>query len=104
MYMETKVRDRGLRPSPTIDSISVSQGNEGLSKKTSFTITCYSLGQCEVDNGIFLEPGNMVLVEWGENSNLSSPKKCTPITDCSNSSLSTNKTRTEKKKRFTRYI
>jgi hypothetical protein len=75
--------DRGYRPSPSINSISVSQGNEGLSKKTSFTITCYSLGQCEVVMEYFLEPGNMVLVEWGENSNLSIPKKCTPITDCS---------------------
>ena len=63
--------DRGLRPSPTIDSISISQGNEGLSKKSSFTITCYSLAQCEKVMEYFLEPGNMVLVEWGENNNLS---------------------------------
>lgn len=63
--------DRGLRPSPTIDSISISQGNEGLSKKSSFTIICYSLGQCEKIMEFFLEPGNMVLVEWGENNNLS---------------------------------
>lgn len=63
--------DRGLRPSPTIDTISISQGNEGLSKKSSFTIICYSLGQCEKIMEFFLEPGNMVLVEWGENNNLS---------------------------------
>ena len=65
------ISDRGLRPSPTIDSISISQGNEGLSKKSSFTIICYSLGQCEKIMEFFLEPGNMVLVEWGENNNLS---------------------------------
>ena len=39
--------DRGYRPSTTIESLSVKQGNAGLSKKPSFTITCYSLGQCK---------------------------------------------------------
>jgi len=60
--------DRGLRPSPTISSVQVSQGNEGLSKKTEFTIICYSLGQADVLMQYFLEPGNMVCVEWGENT------------------------------------
>ena len=59
---------RGYRPSPTINEVSVSQGNEGLSKKISFTIVCYSLGQAELMMQYFLEPGNMCLVEWGENN------------------------------------
>jgi hypothetical protein len=67
--------DRGLRPSPSIDSISISQGNEGLSKKSSFTIICYSLGQCERIMEYFLEPGHMVLVEWGENTSKSTNEK-----------------------------
>lgn len=71
--------DRGLRPSPSIDSISVSQGNEGLSKKSSFTITCYSLGQCEKIMEYFLEPGKMVLVEWGENVSYSVTQKVEPV-------------------------
>ena len=62
---------RGLRPSPTIDNVSISQGNEGLSKKSSFTIICYTLGQCETIMEYFCEPANMVLVEWGENNILS---------------------------------
>ena len=64
-------KDRGYRPSPTIDSLSVKQGNEGLSKKTTFTITCYSLGQAEKLIEYFMEPGNMVFVEWGFNLNSS---------------------------------
>ena len=60
--------DRKFRPSPTIDSVSVSNGNEGLSKKTSFEITCYSLGQTELIMEHFCEPGNMVFVEWGHNN------------------------------------
>ena len=67
--------DRALRPSPVINSISVTQGTEGLSKKTSFTIICYSLGQADVVMKYFLEPGNMVLVEWGENTRKSVAQK-----------------------------
>lgn len=74
--------NRGYRPSPTINEISVTQGNEGLSKKISFTIVCYSLGQAELIMQYFLEPGNMVLVEWGDNSARSVSQK-TPLDTCS---------------------
>ncbi len=66
---------RGLRPSPITNSVSISQGNEGLSKKSSFTIICYSSGQATEVLKYFLEPGNMVLVEWGENTNISYSQK-----------------------------
>ena len=75
IYSDDTGNDRGLRPSPSIDSISISQGNEGLSKKSSFTIICYSLGQAEKIMEYFLEPGNMVLVEWGENNQTSYSQK-----------------------------
>ena len=74
--------DRGFRPSPTISAINISQGNEGLSKKTSFTIICYSLGQAELVMEYFMEPGNHVLVEWGENTNASITQKCNPLDAC----------------------
>lgn len=88
---------RGLRPSPTIDSISISQGNEGLSKKSSFTIICYTLGQCEKIMEYFLEPGNMVLVEWGENTNTSIAQK-TKIEKCAIASYNSLKTVQTKRK------
>ena len=69
--------DRGFRPSPTISEISVNQGNEGLSKKITFTITAYSVGQSEILMEYFLEPANMVLVEWGHNVNDSIQQKTT---------------------------
>ena len=40
--------ERAFRPSPTISALNVSQGNGGLSKKVSFTITAYTRGQAEV--------------------------------------------------------
>jgi len=67
--------DRGFRPSPTISEVSVNQGNEGLSKKITFTITAYSLGQAEILMEYFLEPANMCLVEWGFNINDSVQQK-----------------------------
>ena len=88
---------RGLRPSPTIDSISISQGNEGLSKKSSFTIICYTLGQCEKIMEFFLEPGNMVLVEWGENQNASIAQK-TKIEKCAIAAYNSLKTVQTKRK------
>ena len=76
VYAKTDSKSsRGLRPSPTISSISVKQGNEGLSKKTEFTIVCYSAGQADTLIKYFLEPGNMVCVEWGENTKASVQQK-----------------------------
>lgn len=74
--------ERAYRPSPTISDITISQGNEGLSKKTSFVIVAYSLGQAELLMEHFLEPGSMVLVEWGEN-NANSVSQKTELDKCS---------------------
>ena len=41
----TPVNERGFRPSPTINTVNISQGNEGLSKKVSFTINAYTKAQ-----------------------------------------------------------
>ena len=59
--------DRTYRPSPTIDSLSIENGSRGLSKKAKFQITCYTLAQAETVSGYFLEPGFVVLCEFGFN-------------------------------------
>ena len=59
--------DRSFRSSPVIESVAVTQGKEGLSKKTNFTIKAFSPGQVEALVQYFLEPGTNVLVEWGFN-------------------------------------
>ena len=69
------INDRSLRSSPTIESVAVTQGNEGLSKKVNFTITAFSLGQAESLIQYFLEPATNVLVEWGFNLNDSIKEK-----------------------------
>lgn len=61
--------DRAYRPSPTIDGIEVEGGNMGLSRKTKFKVTCYSLAQADLLSKYLLEPGYTLLVEFGWNSN-----------------------------------
>lgn len=90
--------DRGYRPSPIISSVDISQGNEGLSKKTSFTIVAHSLGQAELILEYFQEPGNMVLVEWGDNTNLSYSQQ-TDINKCDIIAYNNLKTIQEKRKK-----
>jgi len=75
------IEDRSLRSSPSIDSVAVTQGNEGLSKKVNFTINAFSLGQAEALIQYFLEPATNVLVEWGFALPESVTQK-TPITPC----------------------
>ena len=62
-----QINERAFRPSPTISSLNISQGNEGLSKKVSFTITAYTKGQANTVISYFLEPATHCLVEWGFN-------------------------------------
>lgn len=67
---------RGLRPSPTIDGLSVSNGSSGLSRKITFTITAYTLAQSEKILKYFQEPGYTLLVECGWNISESVAQKC----------------------------
>jgi hypothetical protein len=60
---------RGFRPSPIIDALEVKNGSEGLTRKCSFTIKCFSLGQVELLMQYFLEPRFFALIEWGWNTN-----------------------------------
>jgi len=59
--------DRSFRPSPVIESLSVENGNQGLSRKSKFQITCFTLAQADELAKYFYEPGYTVLVEWGWN-------------------------------------
>lgn len=67
--------DRAHRPSPTIDSLSIENGNRGLSKKARFSITCYTLAQADTVSAYFLEPGFIVMVEFGFNKTKSIAEK-----------------------------
>lgn len=60
--------ERGLRPSPTITSLDIKNGAEGLTRKASFDIVCSTLSQAETISKFFLEPRFYVLVEWGWNT------------------------------------
>jgi hypothetical protein len=72
---------RGYRPSPIIDGLSVGNGTQGLSRKISCTVKCFTLGQAELIMQYFNEPGYTVLVEYGWNISKSVDQKC-PMTVC----------------------
>jgi hypothetical protein len=60
--------DRAHRPSPSINGLSIQNGNEGLSRKASFSVTCYTLKQAEKLAEYLMEPGYTLLIEFGWNS------------------------------------
>lgn len=62
--------NRGLRPSPVIESINIKNGSEGLSRKLTFQIKCFTLPQLDTLTQYFLEPRFYLLMEWGWNTNL----------------------------------
>lgn len=64
----SRTNERGLRPSPVIESANIEQGHLGLSRKATFSIKCFTLGQAEKITQHFLEPGYHVLVEFGWNT------------------------------------
>lgn len=80
VYAESN--DRGFRPSPTIDGLTVENGQSGLSRKCKFTIKCYSLGQAEKVSEFFLEPGYTCLVEFGFNTKLAKEQKLRALNPC----------------------
>jgi hypothetical protein len=65
IYAETS--DSGFRPKPNITSIEIDEGAGTLSRKASFTITCYTKGQLDTLCEYFLEPGYSIFLEWGWN-------------------------------------
>lgn len=62
--------NRGLRPSPIIETINIKNGSEGLSRKLTFQIKCFTLSQLDELTKYFLEPRFYLLMEWGWNTNL----------------------------------
>jgi hypothetical protein len=62
-----EANDSGFRPKPNITSIEIDEGAGTLSRKASFTITCYTKGQLDTLCEYFLEPGYTIFLEWGWN-------------------------------------
>jgi hypothetical protein len=60
--------DAPLRPSPIVTSLEVDEGAGNLSRKASFSITCFSKSQMDTLSQFFLEPGFSIFIEWGWNT------------------------------------
>jgi hypothetical protein len=71
IYPKVNSFDRSNRPSPVIEAISIKNGTEGLSRKLTFTIKAFTLPQLDALTAYFLEPRFYLLVEWGNNTQLS---------------------------------
>ena len=57
--------DRGYRPSPIVEGLTMKDNNYGISREANFTIKCFSKGQVGEIQKYFGEPGHTVLVEYG---------------------------------------
>lgn len=58
----------GYRPKPNITSIEVDEGAGNISRKATFSITCYTRAQLDIMCKYFLEPGYTIFLEWGWNT------------------------------------
>ena len=59
----------GYRPKPNITSIEIDEGAGNISRKATFSITCYTRAQLDEMCKYFLEPGYTIFLEWGWNTN-----------------------------------
>jgi hypothetical protein len=56
------------RPGPIITSLTTKEGKDQISRHCEIGITCYTLGQMELVQKYFMEPGYSLLVEYGFNT------------------------------------
>ena len=59
---------QGYRPSPVVTSLEVDEASGALSRKATFSITCFTKEQMETISQYFLEPGFSIFIEWGWNT------------------------------------
>ena len=60
--------DRMLRPSPIITGLEIKEGQDQISRECSLSIKCFTLGQMEVIQTYFMEPGYTLYIEYGWNT------------------------------------
>jgi hypothetical protein len=56
------------RPSPIVTSLTLKEGKDQISRHCELSITCYTLGQMELIQQYFMEPGYSLLIEYGFNT------------------------------------
>lgn len=56
------------RPGAIVTSVEIDEGAGNLSRKASFSITCFTKSQMEELSQYFLEPGFSIFIEWGWNT------------------------------------
>jgi hypothetical protein len=60
--------ERTLRPSPIITQVDIKEGQDQISREATISITAYTLGQMELIQTYFLEPGYSLFIEFGFNN------------------------------------
>jgi hypothetical protein len=64
----TATTDRMLRPSPIITGLEIKEGQDQISRECTLSIKCFTLGQMEVIQSYFMEPGYTLYIEYGWNT------------------------------------
>jgi hypothetical protein len=64
----TATTDRMLRPSPIITGLEIKEGQDQISRECTLSIKCFTLGQMEVIQTYFMEPGYTLYIEYGWNT------------------------------------
>ena len=59
--------ERSLRPSPVITQVDIKEGQDQISREATISITAFTLGQMELIQTYFLEPGYSLFIEFGFN-------------------------------------
>jgi hypothetical protein len=65
---KTEGENAPLRPTPIITSLEIDEGAGNLSRKATFSITCFSKSQMQLLSEFYLEPGFSIFLEWGWNT------------------------------------
>jgi len=59
---------QGYRPLPTVQDLTIDDGDDNFSRKAGFSVVCYTLEQMEAITQYLLEPGFTIFLEWGWNT------------------------------------
>jgi hypothetical protein len=90
---------QGYRPSPIVTSLEVDEASGALSRKATFSITCFTKEQMETISQYFLEPGFSIFIEWGWNTAAGVGGIVNPISASAIAKYQSSSNRNEKRKK-----
>ena len=65
-----EIADTSLKPSPIVTAINIKEGKDQISRHCDLKITAFTLGQVEIIQKYYMEPGHSINIEYGWNTDL----------------------------------